>query len=111
MVETSRAAPWTLAARWIFPVDRPPIENGTLTLVGDRIHAVERKGCQAADVNLGNVAVVPGFVNAHTHLDLSGLRDKRPPSGEFTDWLRAVMVHRRSLSAAQVEADIRQGLS
>src|SRR5262249_3910553 len=104
MVERA-AQPWTLTARWIFPVSEPPLQRGTVTVIGDRIVAVEPHGRRAADVDLGNVAVLPGFVNAHTHLDLTGLWGKVPPAADFTAWLRAVVAHRRSLSAEQVQAD------
>jgi cytosine/adenosine deaminase-related metal-dependent hydrolase len=62
-------------------------------------------------MDLGNAAVLPGLVNAHTHLDLSGLRGHCPPTADFTDWLRAVIRHRRSRTPEQVQADIREGLA
>jgi cytosine/adenosine deaminase-related metal-dependent hydrolase len=82
-----------------------------VTVAGERIVAAEPTGRRAPDVDLGNAAVLPGLVNAHTHLDLTGLRGQVPPGGEFTDWLRAVIRHRRSLSSAQLEADVRTGLA
>lgn len=107
----STAKLWTLAARWIFPVSGPPITNGILTIAGDRIGSVEPAGRRAADIDLGDVAILPGFVNAHTHLDLSGLRGRCPPSGDFPAWLRQVIAHRRSTTPQQIEADIRAGLA
>lgn len=104
-------AAWTLTARWVVPVDGPPLERGTVTITGERITAVEARGQRTADRDLGNVAILPGFVNAHTHLDLSGLRNRCPPSLDFTDWLRAVIRHRRSLSHEQIILDIREGLT
>ncbi|MBY0526097.1 MAG: amidohydrolase family protein [Gemmataceae bacterium] len=101
----------TLTARWIFPVDGPPLERGTIAIDGERIVAVEPQGTRTADVDLGNVAILPGLVNAHTHLDLSGMRGKCPPTSEFTNWLRAVIRHRRGQTSAQVMEDIRAGLA
>jgi cytosine/adenosine deaminase-related metal-dependent hydrolase len=48
-----------------------------------------------AERDLGQVALLPGLVNAHTHLELSYLRDQVPPAPEFVDWIRAVMAARR----------------
>ncbi|HZT81092.1 MAG TPA: amidohydrolase family protein [Gemmataceae bacterium] len=118
-------APWTLTARWVFPVAGPPLQRGTVTIDGGRITAVEPHGTRAADVDLGNAAVLPGLVNAHTHLDLSGARGLAPPAPSFTarlfqriahgsetnftSWLRKVVAFRRSRTPDEVQADIRAG--
>jgi aminodeoxyfutalosine deaminase len=102
---------WTLTARWLFPVSQPPLERGLVTIQGKRIVAVEPHGSRTADVDLGDVAIVPGFVNAHTHLDLSGLRSQAPPTPDFTAWLRQVIAHRRDRTPEQVQADVRTGLA
>src|SRR5439155_19461548 len=82
---------WSLSARWVFPVDGPPLERGVVVIAGERIVAVEPAGGRTADRDLGNVAILPGLVNAHTHLDLTGLRGLCPPSSDFTGWLRQVI--------------------
>jgi len=71
---------------------------------------VDAPGKRKADIDLGNAAVLPGLVNAHTHLDLTGLRRKVPPAPDFTQWLRRVIEHRLSRTLEQVEEDIQQGL-
>jgi cytosine/adenosine deaminase-related metal-dependent hydrolase len=103
--------PWTLTARWVFPASGPPLADGVLTIAGERIVSVESPGRRTADVDLGDVAILPGFVNAHTHLDLSGLRGQCPPSADFTGWLRQVIAHRRGTTAEQIQADVRAGLA
>jgi cytosine/adenosine deaminase-related metal-dependent hydrolase len=103
--------PWTLTARWVLPVDGPPLERGLITIQGERIAAVEPRGTRAADYDLGNVALLPGLVNAHTHLDLSGLRGKCPPSPDFVAWLKEVIRYRRVGALEQTRADIRAGLA
>ncbi len=111
MIADSPKPEWTLTARWILPVDGPPLERGTITIRGERVVAVEPHGCRTADRDAGNAAILPGLVNAHTHLDLSGLRGKIAPTKDFTAWLQAVIAHRRSLSAEQARADILAGLA
>jgi aminodeoxyfutalosine deaminase len=103
-------AKWTLTARWLFPVDQEPIPDGTITIAGSRIIALNKHGQRRADENLGNVAILPGLVNAHTHLDLSGLCGLTPPTPDFTAWLGDVVAQRRRRSAKQVQADIKAGL-
>ncbi len=110
-MEKSSPASWSLTARWVFPVDRPPLERGVVVVEGDKIAAVEAHGVRTADFDLGDAAVLPGLVNAHTHLDLTGLRGAAPPSPDFTDWLRKVIFHRRNRTAEQVRDDVREGLA
>ena len=88
----------TLTARWVFPVAGPPLSRGTVTVRDSLVAAVEPHGVRAADEDLGNVALIPGLVNAHTHLDLSGARGAIPPTdaNHFTDWLLAVIAYRRA---------------
>jgi cytosine/adenosine deaminase-related metal-dependent hydrolase len=103
--------PWTLTTRWLFPVEKPPLQGGTVTIRRGLIHAVEPAGLRRADIDLGNCAVLPGLVNAHTHLDLSGLRGQAAPTPDFTAWLAAVIRHRRTRSPEQVQQDILAGLA
>jgi cytosine/adenosine deaminase-related metal-dependent hydrolase len=111
VADTGAHEEWTLTARWVFPVAGPPLERGCVTIAGDRIRAVGPPADRTPDIDLGNVAVLPGLVNAHTHLDLTGMRGLAPPTPDFTGWLRQVITHRRGRSPEQVRADIRAGLA
>jgi cytosine/adenosine deaminase-related metal-dependent hydrolase len=85
----------SLRARWVFPVWGPPLENGVVEVTAGRISAVhDRPGPVTAD--LGNAAIIPGIVNAHTHLELSDVAEPLQPAMPFTAWLKAVMAHRRT---------------
>ncbi len=87
--------PFSLRARVVFPVDRPPIEHGVVTIDGQRIVAVGKPTEDGDVIDLGDVAILPGFVNAHTHLEFSYLRE---PLGQFgmslVDWIRLVIAAR-----------------
>ncbi|MCZ2343922.1 MAG: amidohydrolase family protein [Bacteroidales bacterium] len=107
------AAAWTLTARWLLTGDGPPLEHGTITIREDRIETIATAGPHTPDVDLGNSVIVPGFVNAHTHLDLSGACGATPPTtaAAFPDWLRSVIAFRRTRSDADVATDIITGLN
>ena len=82
-------------ARVVFPVDRPPIEHGAVTVEGTRIVEVgkERGGGEFTD--LGSVALFPGLVNAHTHLEFSNLRQPLGTRGmSLPEWIRLVIAQR-----------------
>jgi cytosine/adenosine deaminase-related metal-dependent hydrolase len=40
------------------------------------------------------VAVLPGLINAHTHLELSYLRDRVPPAADFVSWVKQLILSR-----------------
>jgi cytosine/adenosine deaminase-related metal-dependent hydrolase len=100
-----------LSARWVFPVSGPPLADGTVTVRGEWIESVDPAGVRTPDFDFGNAAIIPGLVNAHTHLDLSGARGAIPPGPDFVGWLRAVIAHRRTQNAEAVASDIRLGLA
>lgn len=52
-------------------------------------------GRAAGAIDLGAVALIPGLVNAHTHLEFSLFADPIPTAGRFTDWIRSVVKYRR----------------
>ena len=90
---------FTIRARYLFPVEGEPIEDGSLTIEGSRIGRVGSAKERSADLDLGNVAIVPGFVNAHTHLELAALpRDEGPREvADELSWLRRVIAYRRGV--------------
>jgi aminodeoxyfutalosine deaminase len=106
----------TLAARYVFPVEGPPILDGSVSVADGRIVRLGPADMGAAvDLDLGNVAITPGFVNAHTHLDLDpiGTTIADGPENEV-DWLRKVIASRRIGTGADsarrnVKASIREG--
>jgi cytosine/adenosine deaminase-related metal-dependent hydrolase len=84
-------------AAWLVPIEGEPVHNGWLTVDHGRIVALGRRAANDSTpgVELGDVAVMPGLVNAHTHLELSYLRDQIAPSGSFTNWARQIIYERR----------------
>jgi cytosine/adenosine deaminase-related metal-dependent hydrolase len=102
---------WTLQARWVFPADAAPLPGGLVTIRGKQIEAVAPSGARKPDFDLGNVAILPGLVNAHTHLDLSDARGKTPPTPYFVDWLRRVIEHRRGQTVDDVRRAIGAGIA
>ncbi len=87
-------------ASWILPIAGPPVRQGWIAVEQGRISAAGASGRRALndgahEVDLGSVAILPGLVNAHTHLELSYLRDEVPPASQFVTWIRGVMAARR----------------
>src|SRR5690242_15052192 len=94
------AAPRSLRARWVIPVDGPPIEGGVVTVAGGRFVDVRKTREDAPVHDLGDVALLPGLINAHTHLEFSLLEQPLGrPGMSFPDWIAEVVRWRRAGTA------------
>src|SRR5262245_56657388 len=93
-----------LSARWILPIDRPPIDGGWVEISGGEIVRVARGRAPAEAQDLGDVALLPGLVNAHTHLELSWLAGRERPAESMVAWIRA-LIGARFAADAPPEAD------
>jgi aminodeoxyfutalosine deaminase len=84
-------------ASWVLPVARAPLRDGWVLVDSGRIVGLgDSSGPDGIDErDLGEVALLPGLVNAHTHLELSYLRNEIGPEPEFVSWVRRVMAARR----------------
>ncbi len=82
-----------LKGRFVVPVDGPVIENGAVIVRNGRIEAVGPATSlhDKPVIDYGDAVICPGFVNAHTHLDLTPLAGRVPPSADFADWLCRLM--------------------
>jgi cytosine/adenosine deaminase-related metal-dependent hydrolase len=83
----------TFSAAWVLPMSGPPLAGGAVTIADGRIAAAGSDISGAID--LGRRALLPGLVNAHTHLELSHLRGRIPRASRFTEWVRPLLAHRR----------------
>jgi aminodeoxyfutalosine deaminase len=84
-------------AAWVVPIAGPPARDAWVTIDRGRVVATSKRSPGSGDheIDLGDVVVMPGLVNAHTHLELSYLRDEVPPASQFATWIRHVMAARR----------------
>jgi aminodeoxyfutalosine deaminase len=99
-------------ARWIAPVDSPPIEHASIVVEHGRIVSVGRARSPSREaIDFGDAVIVPGFVNAHTHLEFTGAAGRVAYSGSFTDWIKRVIpLHPARISESAHRDAIRDGL-
>lgn len=79
-------------ARWVWCAPGDLRENAAVLLAEGRVRGVRDRppvGVEALD--LGQGLLLPGLVNAHTHLELSGLAGLVAPSGDFVAWLEEMV--------------------
>jgi 5-methylthioadenosine/S-adenosylhomocysteine deaminase len=73
-------------ADWICPISSPPIRNGSLAVDNGLISPLSGPGEGHRRVKFPGCAIIPEFVNAHSHLELTILRgflDSLP----FSEWI------------------------
>jgi cytosine/adenosine deaminase-related metal-dependent hydrolase len=85
-----------LRARVVLPLSQPPIDDGAVVISGGRIRGVGRWRDLAATpaentFDLGESVLLPGLVNAHCHLDYTGLAGQIAPPKSFADWIKALV--------------------
>jgi 5-methylthioadenosine/S-adenosylhomocysteine deaminase len=106
-----------LTADHVLPISSPPIKDGFVAIDGGKIHAVGERaeiGSRFGDaeiVELGNAAILPGFVNCHSHLEITAMRNQLDDvEHDFAAWLlklnsiRAELSEDELLSAAMLGA-------
>lgn len=81
-------------ARWVLPISSPPIDDGWVAVENGQIAGVGAETSRSAGP-AAPVAILPGLVNAHTHLELAYLHRRVPAAARFVDWIRGVMAARR----------------
>jgi cytosine/adenosine deaminase-related metal-dependent hydrolase len=104
-----------LAARWLLPVAGAPIENGALLIGADgRIRAVGSdesvpRPADAQAERFDDAVILPGLINTHTHLELTGFEDQ-VTEREFAAWIRRLRELKTTRSPAEYAAAARRGL-
>ncbi len=94
------------AVKHLLPVASTPIQNGAVSVHDGRIVAVGRrrdvvKAHPGVEVReLGDAVIVPGFVNAHTHVELSFMNGEPPAGGGFMTWIRDLVARRETVDPA-----------
>ena len=103
-----------LRARVVVPVSSPPIDHGAVLISGRRIRAVgpwrelARTSKQKA-VDLGDVALLPGLINAHCHLDYTDMAGQFEPPRRFTDWLKLITAEKGQWTDADFKLSWERG--
>ncbi|OOP55791.1 MAG: hypothetical protein AYP45_12760 [Candidatus Brocadia carolinensis] len=103
-------------ARYLIPDPEKCIENGAVVINGAKIHRVgtfdEVKALSDDNtlVDLGNAVILPGFINIHTHLDLTNLHNRIAPTNNFTHWVFQLLGARIRWKEADYTASIDKGI-
>ena len=97
-----------ISADWVVPVEGPPIRDGAVAIDDGLIADVGTRGELGSDEHYDESVILPGFVNAHTHLEYAvyagfgdGLR--------FADWIGLHVERKLRIELEDMEAIARLG--
>ena len=100
-----------LTAEYVLPISSEPIANGAVAIEDDRIVVVgnvEKMTAEFPDAEVrdfGAAAMLPGFVNCHSHLEVTSMRGALDDvEHDFRSWLLKLNEIRLGLSPEDIDA-------
>ena len=92
------------SARWVLPIASAAIDYGAVAIKGDKIVAVGKVNAiaarfpQAPVTDFGTSVILPGLINAHSHLELTVMRGLlEREEHDFFAWLRKLTIARMAM--------------
>lgn len=110
------------AASYLLPINGSPVEGGAVAVENGLIKAVGnlkdlRKKFTAPILEFPGGVLLPGLVNAHTHLELTQFPDWLCTNGyetsycSYVDWIMRVITVKRKVGLEALSSSLLQGLS
>jgi aminodeoxyfutalosine deaminase len=110
-----------IAASHLLPITSAPLQGGAVAFEDGVIKAVGplddlRRSIAAPVLEYPGHALLPGLVNAHTHLELTHFnawllrKDLRYTPRTFVDWIIQVIKVKRTLQPEELTASLQEGL-
>ena len=76
-----------LSADWVLPIEGQPIEDGAVAIEDGRIVAIGTVDELGSGTSYDDAVIVPGFVNAHSHLEYAVYAGFGDGLGDFAEWI------------------------
>ena len=99
------------SAEFVLPITSDPIRNAAVAIEGDKIVTVgtldvlKRQFPKAEVTDHGEAAILPGFVNCHSHLEITSMRGSLDAvEHDFSAWLLRLNGIRETMSDLEIEA-------
>lgn len=106
-----------LSAETVLPVSSKPLKNASLLISDGKIRDIDKsaalrkryKGVKETD--LGKGILLPGFVNAHTHLELGWMFKRLRSFRGFTGWLGQIIKEKRAgIADGEIAEAVEEGI-
>lgn len=106
-----------ISADTILPISSEPLKASALIVVDGKIRDIgaanqlrkRYKGIK--EINLGDGILLPGLINAHTHLELGWIKKSIGGFKGFTQWLQQIIgAKREGITNNEIEASVSEGI-
>src|ERR1700758_3806418 len=106
-----------ITSETVLPISSPPLNKGAVLIVDGKIREIGRasnlkkKHKNTKIINLGNGILLPGFVNAHTHLELGWIKNKVGKFSGFIGWLKQIIKAKmEGVKREEIEMSVEEGI-
>jgi len=106
-----------ISADTILPISSEPLKGGALYIEDGKIQDIgsvsqlKSKFSRIKHIELGHGILLPGFINAHTHLELGWIKNRIGGFKGFTQWLQQIIgAKREGITNQQIEDSVVLGI-
>lgn len=106
-----------LSANTILPISSKPLKNSSVYIEDGKIKDIgsqdqlKNKYKKVKQINLGDGILLPGFINAHTHLELGWIKNRIGGFKSFTNWLQQIIgAKREGVTNQEIENSVLEGI-
>ncbi len=106
-----------ISADTILPISSEPLKDSALVIVEGKIKDIGRapqlrkKYNGIKEINLGVGILLPGFINAHAHLELGWSKKRIGGFKGFTQWLQRIIgAKREGITNHEIEDSVSEGI-
>ena len=104
-----------LKARYLLLAPDKVIDNGVVVIDEERISKVTssallNKEHELKLIDFGNAVILPGFVNAHSHLELTNLYGLVPPGDKLTSWIECLVKSKLKWKVQDYISSVEKGI-
>jgi len=95
-----------ISANYIFPVTNSPLKNGIIEVddSGSILNIIDTQGhlTESRNLEFYNGVIVPGFINAHCHLELSELKGKFNQGLTIPGFINLIIGYKNNIDSEKV---------
>jgi len=106
-----------ISADTILPISSEPLKDSALVVVNGKIKDIgnasqlRKKYKSIKEINLGEGTLLPGFINAHIHLELGWIKERIDGFKGFTQWLQQIIsAKKEGVSNQDIKHSVSEGI-